>query len=71
MLLGYFDYLVAKRDSVSVDYFPAIPDFVCYVVHDGNGYDRVGKGAGNAAPLVTKLYGVAVLSNVGICRGRE
>jgi hypothetical protein len=67
VLLGYFDYLVAKRDSVGVDYFAVIADFVCYVVHNGNGYERVREGASNASPLVAKLDCVAVLPNVGVC----
>jgi len=71
VLFGYFDYLVREGEPVGVDYFPAITDFICDVVHHGNGYGRVGEGASNAAPGVTKLESVPVLPNVGVCRGRE
>ena len=71
MFLRDFDNLVREGEPVGVYDFPVATYFVCYVVHDGNGYDRLGEGASNAAPGVTKLEGVPVLPNVGVCGGRE
>lgn len=59
MLLRDFDNLVCESNAVSVDNFSAVANLVGYVIHDGNGYERVGNRPGKASPSVRELHGVA------------